>query len=381
MMSSFGSHPALISAAVLGWPASGQHGGGRVEGAKHVKVFYEKGRYGGWPANHGIWLWGNEILVGFMAGHHKERQGHSIDPDSPRRPMFARSLDGGETWAIEDVYENGMRGEEAETTRLEGEELTAPTEFTGAIDFTHADLAFSVRRTSNDAGTSHFYYSYDRGRHWEGPFALPNFGTPGIAARTDYIVDDKDTCTLFLTAAKADGNEGRPLCVRTTDGGRIWNMLSWIDSEPGGFAIMPASVRLSATDLLVLVRRAEKPGAWISTHLSEDNGLSWRELSPAATELGGSSNPPALVKLKDGRLCVVYGVRAEPYRMCARLSSDEGRTWSDELILRDDGGTWDLGYPRSVQRPDGKVVSVYYFNDVETGCERYIGATIWDPGH
>jgi len=32
-----------------------------------------------------------------------------------------------------------------------------------------------------------------------------------------------------------------------------------------------------------------------------------------------------------------------------------------------------------VQRPDGKVVTVYYFWDQKTHPERDIVATIWDP--
>jgi len=32
---------------------------------KSVVVFEQEGRFGGWPANHGIWSWGDEILVGF----------------------------------------------------------------------------------------------------------------------------------------------------------------------------------------------------------------------------------------------------------------------------------------------------------------------------
>ena len=31
-----------------------------------------------------------------------------------------------------------------------------------------------------------------------------------------------------------------------------------------------------------------------------------------------------------------------------------GRTWGDEIVLRNEGGCWDLGYTRSVQRPDGQ---------------------------
>jgi hypothetical protein len=65
--------------------------------------------------------------------------------------------------------------------------------------------------------------------------------------------------------------------------------------------------------------------------------------------------------------------------MRSRLSSDQGVTWGPEIILRDDGVTHDLGYPRSFQREDGRVVTVYYYNDgVHT--ERFIAATTWDPG-
>lgn len=48
-------------------------------------------------------------------------------------------------------------------------------------------------------------------------------------------------------------------------------------------------------------------------------------------------------------------------------------------MLRKDGAAWDLGYPRTVERPDGRLVTIYYYNDDQDG-ERYIGATIWDPG-
>ena len=83
--------------------------------------------------------------------------------------------------------------------------------------------------------------------------------------------------------------------------------------------------------------------------------------------------------MKDGRLSLVYGVRRAPFRICAKLSSDNGKTWGNEIILRNDGGGRDLGYPASVQRPDGKEVSLYYFWDLATGPERYLEATIWDP--
>jgi hypothetical protein len=65
--------------------------------------------------------------------------------------------------------------------------------------------------------------------------------------------------------------------------------------------------------------------------------------------------------------------------MGARLSSDGGKTWGDEMVLRTNGGGRDIGYPRALQRPDGKVVTMYYWHD-DPNTERYIAATVWDPG-
>jgi BNR repeat-like domain len=211
------------------------------------------------------------------------------------------------------------------------------------------------------------------------PFRLPLFGQAGIAGRTDYVVNGPADCMLFLTASKADRREGRPLCVRTTDGGRSWRFISWIGPEPAGFAIMPATLRLNERELLSAIRRREGAGHWIETYRSADDGQSWKRDTTPASDLG-EGNPASLIRLSDGRICLTYGHRASPFSIRARLSRDGGHTWEPELNLRGDGGGRDMGYPRSVQRPDGKVVTVYYFWDRETGPERYVAATIWDPG-
>jgi hypothetical protein len=60
------------------------------------------------------------------------------------------------------------------------------------------------------------------------------------------------------------------------------------------------------------------------------------------------------------------------------LSDDDGQSWGGEIILRDDGRNWDLGYPRMVQRLDGKLVTIYYYT-TDHDPEQHIAATIWDP--
>jgi len=264
----------------------------------------------------------------------------------------------------------------------------APVDCPGGISFTHPDFALMCARTGLGAGTvSWFYVSYDRCKTWEGPYSLPMFGQAGVEARTDYLVSGPDECTLFLTAARASGGEGGGIfCARTTDGGQTFEFISWVteSSEEGSFAIMPASVRLSESRILVAVRCRggerdfRKAQNWIDLFASGDNGASWAHFNRPVPNTGFGGNPPTLTKLQDGRLCLTYGYRAEPYGIRAKLSGDGGATWGEEIVLRDDGGSHDLGYPRTVQRADGTIVTVYYFND-RLGGEGYIAATLWKP--
>lgn len=349
---------------------------------RHVVVYSEEGRFAGWPANHGIWSWGDEILVGFSRGYYKDRGPyHHIDHDKPEEHILARSKDGGETWAVERprplgvlAGTPGMRhGKQPPDTPEE-----RPIALDGPIDFRHPDFALTIRMENSNNGVSRFYYSYDRGHTWRGPHLLPLFGQKGVMGRTDYLVDGPRDCLLVLTASKANGREGRPFCARTADGGKTWSFLSFIGPEPTGYSIMPSTVRLSATDLVTTIRRKDAPKSWIDAYASRDDGLSWTYLSTPEPDTG-EGNPPSLLRLPDGRLCLIYGVRVRPFGIRARLSGDGGKTWSDAIALRDDGGSTDVGYPRSVVRPDGKAVAVYYYTD-RTGPGRYLAATIWDPG-
>ena len=332
----------------------------------HRTVYFEEGRFAGWPANNGAWSWGNEIVVGFTLGYYRPTSGgHPIDPDRPSVAQQARSLDGGETWTIETPSF-------LDETRGEG----PPTELKTAVDFTRPDFAARFR-------TNRFYYSQDRCRTWHGPFRLPDFGRKGLLARTDYIVNGPHDLMAFIAAEKDDGGEGWPCCIRTTDGGRTWELVGWIGPQPGagGYAIMPSTLRLSDSALLSIIRlRGVENGRkrwWIEGHLSPDNGRNWYRL--AEPTINNHGNPPHMIRLDDGRIALTYGHRAAPFGIRAVISSDDGKTWGEEIILRDDGGEWDLGYPRTVQRPDGKCVTAYYFNDQQRK-ERYIACTIWTPG-
>src|ERR1041385_6738681 len=109
---------------------------------KHVVVYGQSGEFQGWPANNGVWSWANEILVGFKSGPYKaNNKGHSVEPGNDRRFRLARSLDGGETWAVEDPANFVGRGIKA-----------GPSP--GGIRFDDPGFALRVERTE-------FFVSYD----------------------------------------------------------------------------------------------------------------------------------------------------------------------------------------------------------------------------
>lgn len=342
-----------------------------------VVVYQAPGRYAAWPANHGIWAWGNEILVGFQSGYFK-RQGpgaHPIDHDHPAEDLLARSMDGGETWTIEKHQDllppDGTREAGILIERGGKPDSDCP----GGIDFSNPDFCLTARMADADGGASRFYCSMNRGRTWQGPYKIPNLGQ--TAARTDYLINSKNDLTLLLAVSKSTGKEGRVMVVRTDDGAKTWRFVSFIGPEPpaGDFAIMPSTVRLSPTSALTAIRHSH----WIETWRSDDDLQTWRYVSAPAPETG-KGNPPSMIRLRDGRIVITYGVRIPPYEIRARLSADEGQTWGPEIVLRTGAAGWDIGYTRTVQRPDGKIVTVYYWDESPTK-DGYIVATIWDPNN
>ncbi|MDZ7693655.1 MAG: sialidase family protein [Balneolaceae bacterium] len=353
---------------------------------RHSKVYYEEESYAGWPANHGIWSWDDEILFGFVKADHEQEAGglHTYD-QSTTRIKYARSLDGGKTWTIKDAYEAGQTGRGYDH-ELSEDEATTPREMKEPIeDFTDPNFILTFLREDNDHGPSHFYYSNDKGASWEGPFRFPDLGTPGVATRTDYIVNGEKDLGVFLTVAKENGNEGRVAYARTQDGGLNWEIVSWIGPEPQGFDIMPSSVRLSDTEIYTTIRSRTPEGLdLITAYRSEDNGETWQQMPNPVFDTGRGGSPPSLVQMEDGRLALAYIYRSEyGSRVNIRLSEDNGETWSDEIMLRGgDGASRDAGYPRMVQRPDGKLLMVYYWNHAlrdDATPYRYIAATLFNP--
>jgi hypothetical protein len=341
---------------------------------RHLIVHARRDWFCGWPANNGIWHWGDEVLVGFNCGPYQVIPGsHNINEDKPPLYPLARSLDGGETWTVDD-HPPGFVGAWA-----------TPRPWSGKLDFSNPDLAIRC-------GEGSFHVSTDRGHHWDGPWLWPDLGIDQpMTSRTDYIIRGPREALFFLSAkdpAVKAKLQDRAFVVRTADGGQTFQRLGWITPDTEVRSVMPSTVALPSGALVTALRRRldhEERGKtvqenWIDLHRSDDGGRTWGRLGGPVVTASESrnGNPPSLVALPDGALCLVYGYRGPPYGMRARLSRDEGRTFREEIMLRDDATYWDFGYPRSVVRGDGQVLSVYYYHTKDRP-QQFIAATIWDP--
>ena len=356
-------------------------------------VYREPGRFAGWPANYGMWHWGEEVVLIFAAGWVGADTGlHPRDKSRPFLPMVARSRDGGSNWTEEPF--TGVVPGGVET--LSGDEHVDPPLQIGprlsdddfvpvpdGVDFADPETIVLCGRTGITVGSrSWFYLSRDRARSWSGPHVIPQLGSTAVSARTDVIPLGGAEALFQLTVGKSDGTEGRILTAWTGDGGRSFERRSWVGEEPDGWAIMPSSTTLADRTIVTARRCAGHDHDhqwvhWIDLYASADQGRSWHRRGTPVAATGSGGNPPALIRVGDGRLVLVYGSRAEPYGLRSAVSADDGHSWTASVIT-DDVADRDMGYPRAVAMEDGSVLAVFYANS-SARSERHIEAVRWTP--
>lgn len=175
----------------------------------------------------------------------------------------------------------------------------------------------------------------------------------------------------LLYAGKDLWREGTRVGVcESTDDGQSWRWLAEIQPRDGDdlrnyhelHAVETADGRI-----LIQIRNHNKANTGETLQCeSTDGGKTWS--APQAIGVWGL--PSHLLRLRDDRLLMTYGHRRQPFGNQARLSTDHGRSWSDPIIVSDDGAGGDLGYPSTVQVDDGSLVSVWY--EVRAGSPRAV---------
>jgi len=144
------------------------------------------------------------------------------------------------------------------------------------------------------------------------------------------------------------------------DDGKTWQWLSEIPAREGddfvkGYHELHA-VEAEDGTIIVQIRNHNKAdaGGTLQTE-SADGGKTWTIPHPITFGL-----PSHLLRLRDDRLLMTYGHRRAPFGNQARLSTDNGKTWGEAMIISGDGVGSDLGYPSTVELGDGSLLTVWY---------------------
>ncbi len=145
----------------------------------------------------------------------------------------------------------------------------------------------------------------------------------------------------------------------STDDGQSWRWLAEIPPRAGDDLQHYHELHaVEAGDRIVVhIRNHNKRNERETLQtVSTDGGQTWSTPKP----IGVWGLPSHLLRLEDGRLLMSYGHRRSPLGNQARLSIDQGRTWSEPILLSTDGVSADLGYPSTVELADGTLLTVWY---------------------
>ena len=124
-------------------------------------------------------------------------------------------------------------------------------------------------------------------------------------------------------------------------------------------------------DLIAFLRTANFDGQ-AAIARSTDGGKSFQPWE----NMGFQGYPLHALRLPDDRVLLTYGYQYKPYGIRTRILNPECTDFATapEIILRDDAGGTDLGYPWSVQLDENRVLVVYYYNIDEDS--QHIAGTI-----
>jgi sialidase-1 len=144
------------------------------------------------------------------------------------------------------------------------------------------------------------------------------------------------------------------------DDGQTWSQLTEIPTRDGDKAADYHELHaVEAADgrWIVQIRNHNKAnvGETLQTH-STDGGDTWAQ----PYSIGVWGLPSHLLRLSDDRLLMTYGHRRDPLGNQARLSEDNGKTWSEAMVIYGDATSGDLGYPSTVETSAGQFVTVWY---------------------
>lgn len=376
----------LLSAVATLLPAA--VAAGDVRKIRDLTVYADEKYYAAFPSV--VRRPDGELLVAFRRAPSRralgeDRESH-VDPNSML--VLVRSRDAGATWSREPdpIYAHALGGSQDPCLLQLRDGTLLCTSY--GWSFLQPDAEARLRRPvfAIKPGVvflgGYLVRSADGGRTWQGPEYPPHiapeinldpYGRPLPAYNRGALTEGRDGRLHWVVAAN-DRAQPRKTSVHllvSADRGTTWRHSATV-ARDDTVSFNEASVLETPRGDLVAFLRTAGFGDHACLARSTDGGKSFQPWQ----DLGWKGHPLHALRLADGRVLLTYGYRHAPFGIRARLLDAEctDAATAPEIILRDDGGTTDLGYPWSVALDDRRVLVAYYFNRADG--PRHIAGTI-----
>ena len=225
--------------------------------------------------------------------------------------------------------------------------------------------------------------STDGGQSWGEPIYPPhiepevNFSAMGVpvpAYNRGALYEGKNGKVYWIVAASDTVNPKKTSnhLLVSEDKGLTWEYRSEVAAHEKVSFNEASIYETPKGDLVGFLRTAGMDGqACIARSSDGGKTFKWEQM-------GFQGYPLNALRLPDNRVLLTYGYRFTPYGIRARVLNAECTDFATapEIVLRDDGGSTDIGYTWPVQLDKNRVLVTYYFNK-ENGT-RHIAGTIME---
>lgn len=373
---------AMIALACANVEASG------LKKIKDIIIYQDKTYYSTFPSV--VLRKDGELLCAFRRAPDRRAlwgaTGYThTDPNSYL--VLVRSKDGGQTWTKmpELIYADTLGGSQDPCMVQLADGSIVCTSYGWALVPTEGldKLADTPKHGAFCFLGGYILRSDDGAKSWKGPFIpipLPGDTTKDVLGRP---------CPSFNRGAMCQGKDGRlywAVAGKDQGGAKVTSVHLLISSDRAETwtyscpIAVDEKVTFNETSVIqtkkgdfVAFLRTDGFDGKLAYARSTDGGKSFQPWQDG----GFFGHPFHATHLKDGRVLLVYGYRKAPFGIRAKILNAECTdiTTAPEFVLREDGGSGDIGYPWCVQLPDGKVLVAYYFN-LQDGTRHIAGSLL-----
>ena len=210
--------------------------------------------------------------------------------------------------------------------------------------------------------------STDGGRHWGEAIYPPHIqpeininplGKPVPAYNRGAMYEGKSGRIFWTVAASDAPGKTSVHLISSDDKGLPWNYSGQVAVDVK-ISFNETSVYETPKGNLVAFLRTAGFADQACIARSTDGGKTFSKWEG----MGFKGHPLNALRLPDKRVLITYGYRHKPFGIRARILNEECTDFktASEIILREDGGSTDIGYTWPVQLDKNRVLVVYYFN-------------------